>query len=267
MTSGQSYYENYGGLNVADYVERFIRNSPTEMARLRAIGALIPEGVGSLLDVGAGHGVFLEEISAMRGLQGIGVEITQAKIDYARSRGVDLRAGDAGSLPFGDRVFDAVTALEVLEHLPCGVYEAAITEMTRVANEWIIVSVPYDESRRFIGCPYCGARVNPDYHFRSFTAKSLRNLLPGFKLVEALPMGNRRQSAIVSLGRRLLGGWPRFLVCPCCGYRDEPPNPSLGGSPDERRHMRWVRSLAAAIPGRRRPIWLVGIFKRTASYE
>ena len=49
-------------------------------------------------DIGAGHGVFLEELKAARGIEGVGIEITPAKVDYARARGIDLRIGDAASL-------------------------------------------------------------------------------------------------------------------------------------------------------------------------
>lgn len=260
-TLHESYYANYGGLSVADYVQRHIRESAAEMERMRRTVALVPEDVRTLLDVGAGHGVFLEELRAARGIAGVGVEVTQAKVDYGCSRGLDMRLGDASRLAFADRAFDAVLSCEVLEHLPFGVYESALGELARVARRWVILTVPYDERRRFIRCPYCSARVNPDYHLRSFAPGSLGRLLPGWQLQQELALGEQRHSPLLDLGRRLMAGWPSFLVCPCCGY--QPPAHGPGTAAGSQAGPRSLAQRAARwIPARRRPVWLVGIFGR-----
>ena len=97
-TAHETYYANYGGLSVAEYVQRHIRESDSEMRRMRRIVELVPAEARSLLDVGAGHGVFLEELKSARGLVGTGIEVTAAKVDYGRSRGLDMRClrGGAG---------------------------------------------------------------------------------------------------------------------------------------------------------------------------
>lgn len=259
MSFGQAYYENYGGQSVSAYVERHILGSPTEMDRMRRTVEVIPADVGSVLDVGAGHGIFLEKLKAERGIDGIGIEITQAKVDYGRSRGVDMRIGDASKLAFDDRSFDALVSCEVLEHLPYGTYEAALSEFARVAREWIIVTVPYDEHRHFVRCPYCRATVNPDYHFRSFAPGSMQGLMAGFRLERSLALGRRRSSLLLTAGRRLRAAWPCMLVCPCCGYlesdravrsAEEPLKPSL------------LRRVAEQLPARYQPNWLLGLFRR-----
>ncbi|MFN0187017.1 MAG: class I SAM-dependent methyltransferase, partial [Aquabacterium sp.] len=216
--SGQAYYGHYGGLSVDDYVRLHVRGNATEMDRMRRMVGLVPAGVASVLDVGAGHGVFLQELAAARGITGTGIEITPAKVDYARSQGVDLRLGDAGALAFEDRAFDAVVCTEVLEHLPHGVYEAACAELSRVADRWVLLSVPFDERRRFIACPYCGARVNPDYHFRSFAPGRIAGLLPGYRLHAEHHLGRSRHNPLVHWARRFVERWPAMLLCPCCGY-------------------------------------------------
>ncbi|HEV8689449.1 MAG TPA: class I SAM-dependent methyltransferase [Ideonella sp.] len=265
MTHGQDYYANYGGLDVADYVERHIRGSAAEMERMRRTVELVPPGVRTLLDVGAGHGVFLEELRAARGVAGVGIEITPAKVDYARSRGVDLRLGDAGALAFADGEFDAVVSCEVLEHLPFGVYEAALAEFARVAREWVIITVPFDEQRRFVRCPYCSARVNPDYHFRAFPEAAMQGLLPGFRLEQTLKLGWQRRSALVNLGRRLFERWPQFLVCPSCGYHHaSSANAAVPSGASEGRARALARGAAAWLPARGKPTWLVGVFRKEA---
>lgn len=265
MTHGEAYYGHYGGQSVADYVARHIRGSAAEMARIRQTVALVPDDVGTLLDVGAGHGVFLEELRAARGIAGVGIEITEAKVAYARSRGVDMRIGDAGRLEFAGAAFDALVSCEVLEHLPFGVYEAALREFARVARRWIIVTVPHDERRRFVRCPYCAARVNADYHFRRFDVPALRALLPGFRLERSLALGAVRDSLLHDLGRRHFGSWPELLICPSCGYRAGPAtgSPAVGaGVPPGARWRALVPRLARFLPTRERPQWLVGVYRR-----
>jgi ubiquinone/menaquinone biosynthesis C-methylase UbiE len=48
--------------------------------------------------------------------------------------------GDAKRLPFEDGQFDAVTLLEVLEHIPDT--GRALAEVCRVARRWVVLSVP-----------------------------------------------------------------------------------------------------------------------------
>jgi SAM-dependent methyltransferase len=270
MSHADDYYANYGGLTVSDYVDRHIRGSAVEMERIRRTVGLVPPSAASVLDVGAGHGTFLEELKLARGIPGVGIEITPAKVDYARSIGVDLRLGDAAALAFDDRSFDAVVSCEVMEHLPFGVFEAAARELGRVAREWVIVTVPFDERRRFVACPYCSARVNPDYHFRAFAPGSLEGLIPGFRLDQSLHLGWQRQPVGVQIGRRLFGRWPRFLVCPCCGYKaaipelaaDNSADASSATGPTVTGSAHWARRIANWLPASGRPIWLVGVFRR-----
>lgn len=260
MSHGETYYAHYGGLSIAEYVERHIRGSASEMGRIRRTVELVPDDVTSVLDVGAGHGVFLEELRSLRGIAGLGIEITTGKVDYGRSRGLDMRLGDAQRLDFADRSFDALVACEVLEHLPWGVYESALKEFARVARRWVIVTVPFDEQRRFVRCPYCGARVNADYHFRSFSPAGLAGLLPGFALSRWTGLGEQRRSPLLSLGRRLTARWPALLVCPSCGYRaaGADATPATDGSTGASA----LRRVAAALPAVRHPLWLVGLFRR-----
>lgn len=266
MSFADDYYAQTGGVDEATYVERHIRGSAAEMERIRSTIALLPAGTGSVLDVGAGHGVLLEELAAARGVRGTGVEITPGKVEYARSRGVDLRLGNAEHLAFDDRSFDAVVACEVIEHLPYGVYERALAELARVARATVLLSVPCEERRVFVRCPYCGASVNPNYHFRSFDAAAMATLpLPGWRLVGTHTLGWHRDSLLLRIGRHLLDrGWPATLVCASCGYRAAPPSaPSTAsagtGAPSLRDR---AQRLSMRLPARRRPNWLLGVYAR-----
>lgn len=262
MSHAQEYYENYGGESVADYVERHLRHSPTENERIEHLVALAGAGLHSVLDVGAGHGLLLEALAARRGIRGVGIEITQAKVDYARSRGVDLRIGDASRLAFADRSFDIAYCCEVLEHLPCGAFEAACAELARVAREQVVLSVPFDERRHFVACPYCGASVNPNYHFRSFDAAKMATLLPGWRLERSFGLGREAHGWLKQWLRPWFSrAWPSLLVCPACGWRPPAAAPTSAGAPATPGGM---RRLSRLVPTPSRPLWRIGVYRRNA---
>ena len=61
-----NYYENYSGLTVEEYVHKYIRSSPKEMNRIIETIDLVPNDVENVLDIGAGHGIFLEELDKIK---------------------------------------------------------------------------------------------------------------------------------------------------------------------------------------------------------
>lgn len=263
MSFLDDYYGNYGGLSAAEYVERYIRRSAIQMERIRETVDLLPKHARTVLDVGAGHGVLLEQLEAVRGVRGVGIEITPSKVDYARSNGIDLRLGTAERLDFEDASFDAVVSCEVLEHLPFGTYERALAELARVARHAVIVSVPNEEERSFLRCPYCHSSVNPNYHIRSFSAESLAGLVPGFRLRDVALLGMHRSSPLLRIGRRLFdSSWPSLLVCAVCGYR------AAGAvecsdfvSARSTRFRDAAQRISMLLPARRKATWLVGVFE------
>lgn len=154
------------GLNL----QRFKRTM--ELPRVRAVlGILRGLTPARLLDIGTGRGVFLWPLlDAFPALEVTVVERDERRLVHLRAvnrGGIDrLRvvAGDAVELPFADRGFDVVTALEVLEHqadpLPLA------REALRVAGRFLIVSVPSKPDE------------NPE-HVQLFSAASLTGLLAG----------------------------------------------------------------------------------------
>jgi len=127
-------------------LHRFKRTAELPRVR-RVLGVLRGLGATSLLDVGSGRGAFLWPL-----LDGL-PEVTVTSIDViphrvwtveaVRRGGVARLAGarmDAAALGVADDAVDAVTLLEVLEHLPDPAPAAA--EALRVARTAVIATVP-----------------------------------------------------------------------------------------------------------------------------
>ena len=99
----------------------------------------------SILDVGCGEGVLTAEWAERLGdgrVTGVDLDDPALREEWRqRDRpNLEFRPFDGDALPFDDRSFDAVCAIEVLEHVPDP--ERTLAEMMRVARRWALVSVP-----------------------------------------------------------------------------------------------------------------------------
>jgi SAM-dependent methyltransferase len=100
----------------------------------------------SLLDVGCGEGVlthqWAQRLGDDRRVVGIDLDDPALHAEWAKRTAPNLsyRVMKAENLPFADDEFDTATAIEVLEHVPDP--EHTVAEMARVAQRWLLVSVP-----------------------------------------------------------------------------------------------------------------------------
>ena len=110
----------------------------------RALGSRLAGG--RVLDVGCGTGFTLTRLP--RAVRSVGLDYSPAALAFARERAPasSLVRGSAYALPFADGSFDAVLALDVLEHLDDDL--AAARELRRVLAPGgaAIVTVPAFES-------------------------------------------------------------------------------------------------------------------------
>lgn len=117
------------------YFDRdYFRLHPGRETYLRWLLALLRRHsvrAGRVLDLGAGYGFWLQAL-AKAGYEPAGVELSPEAAAIAREKsGAPVETGSADDpLPFADASFDAVTMLDVIEHLPR--YPQALAECARV---------------------------------------------------------------------------------------------------------------------------------------
>lgn len=124
---------------------RWEGKSQKAVYRHTAALSLIEVNTQSVLDVGCGDGLFLGLVhtrlsdSVLRGIDWSPTAIEMAK---DRTPGAEFKLLDATSsrLPFEDKEFDVVVALDVLEHTYKP--EELLRELARVARTSVIVGVP-----------------------------------------------------------------------------------------------------------------------------
>ncbi len=95
-------------------VDAAIQSSAVIMAD-SIVEELNPETV---IDVGCGTGALLQALGS-RGIQGLGLDFSEAALEICRSRGLDVRRFDLASDSSSELgQFDLVASTEVAEHLP-----------------------------------------------------------------------------------------------------------------------------------------------------
>ena len=103
---------------------------------------LVADLRGAVLDFGCGVGALVRALR-QRGVDARGIEMEREGIAGALGEDVvpyvDLYDGSL-PLPFADGVFDCVTAIEVLEHVPD--YRRVIDELVRVCAGRLVITVP-----------------------------------------------------------------------------------------------------------------------------
>ena len=131
-------YDKYGSTNPV--VRRLMAGFE------RSLDELLTEAdPRSLLDVGCGEGVLTQQwAERLTGRRVVGIDLDdpliQAEWAKRQAPNLEYRAMKAENLPFGDDEFDLASAIEVLEHVPDP--EHTVAEMARVAQRWLLVSVP-----------------------------------------------------------------------------------------------------------------------------
>lgn len=103
--------------------------SDTDVRLLAVLDALAGLERPRVLDLGCGKGRFSRRIAGT-GAEVVGVDLSAAMLSRASGHGVVRARASATCLPFPDAAFDAVVAIETLEHV--GNLALALDEIRRV---------------------------------------------------------------------------------------------------------------------------------------
>jgi len=87
-----------------------------------------------ILEIGTGGGVVSNQLKKM------GFLVTT--VDFDQSLKPDI-VGDVRKLPFKNDFFDLVLCAQVLEHLPFRYFKKSLSELNRVTNKYVILTLPH----------------------------------------------------------------------------------------------------------------------------
>jgi ubiquinone/menaquinone biosynthesis C-methylase UbiE len=147
MYSPKDYWtrlaEDYSSVDASGLAPILHPNAPDwfnlviDQLQLRALRralaiAEVPPGA-RLLDIGCGTGRWVRRYTEL-GFSPIGVDATIGMLRIAQAHGTSapLTVGLAYDLPFSDAVFDVLSDITVLQHIPYDLQSKALQEMVRV---------------------------------------------------------------------------------------------------------------------------------------
>lgn len=134
----------------------------------------------TVLDAGCGEGETIMRLKKYLTDNIVGFDINKECVAYCKNNFLNysFSVEDIYKLPYKDNQFDLVFCLEVLEHLTDPLN--AISELNRVSNDNIIISVPY-EPWFMLGNLLRGKNIsrfgNDSEHIQHFNLVKIRKLL------------------------------------------------------------------------------------------
>ena len=219
---------------LASFLERIRQNLPVSDPRI--------------LDVGCGTGANLELLSQYGSAEG--VDVSADALAFCRDRGLEnVRQGEAERLPYPDRSFDLVTALDVVEHLDDDV--AGLKEIQRVLQPGgsALLFVP---AFMFLW----GVQDDVSNHRRRYTLKELKESVAAAGLeIERTTYANVTFFLPILLGRllmRLTGLRPASENNLTVGFLNGPLGSILGAEHVLLRYLNLPFGVSAICVARRR---------------
>lgn len=247
-----TYFENTQHWQSAKYLD-----DQMEKLRISETIKLIPQKVESIIDIGCGNGFFLKSLEILNAYKLFGLEPSKGAIKNNLSS-VLIKNGTIDEMNFLDNEFDLVTCLEVIEHLPYEIYEKGLSELERIAKNYIIISVPYQENRNHVICPYCDCHFNGTTHLKSFDEKKLEKLFKNFKLIKLEKTGLSKEfrfQYLRKLFKRNLLSFGNKHICPQCNYTSRNETSLV--------HKKQTKNffLPQALY-RKKPIWYLALYEK-----
>lgn len=128
-----------------------------------------------IVDFGCGWGQVGKILQECGYRNFFGFDTHKVKVAVCKEIGLDTKEASVDNIPLSEDCADCIVCMEVLEHLPDGVFEEAFTEILRILkdNGTIIITVPYGSTA-----------LNSYTHLRVVDIGEILVALPGFVVVE-----------------------------------------------------------------------------------
>lgn len=210
-----------------EYYEKLRSNTDItekEKKRIETLINLIPKEVNSIIEVGCGDGRLINCLKDKHDHL-YGMDISEEIIKTVE---VPKIIGSIDDIPFKDNEFDLVICSEVLEHLPINIYEKSLSELERISDKYILISVPNDENIkvRRVECPECNCAFHPWRHLRSYKLDEMKNLFNKFNIHKSITFifekdypdfiikSYKLYCKLINRQQKL----PETCICPQCGH-------------------------------------------------
>lgn len=168
-------YDKYGSTNPV--VKRLMARFEATLEEL-----FVEAAPRSLLDVGCGEGVLTHRWAQQVDGRVVGIDLDDPLLhEQWKTRtapNLEYLVMKAERMPFADAEFDVASAIEVLEHVPDP--EHTLAEMARVAQRWLLVSVPREPLWRGLNMArgaYLSDLGNTPGHLNHWSKRSFVELL------------------------------------------------------------------------------------------
>lgn len=191
----KDYYDAYWSENAPPPLA-----DPLARTRLDILWSFIQatrSGDCSLLDCGSGHGSLVGELSA-RGVDALGLEISEAAVAHARSAHPDAtfvrHSVEDRPWPIPQASFDYATSFEVIEHLLQPDELLAGAHDALKSGGHLALTTPYHGILKNVAIALLGFERHFDVrgaHIRFFTDRSLRHMVSeaGFVVEKTVHFG------------------------------------------------------------------------------
>ena len=208
----EAYYRGDGFDATIDY-RRDYREDPSLRKDVDRIVDTLREGFGPIagrrvLDAGCGTGALLHALT-LAGARAEGLDSSPEARRRCRAAGLAIVAGDIFDAGLEAQAYDAVTAVEVIEHVPSPTkFLQRIRELLKPGGIFYYTTGNWNLVRRIPGTPY----VMPEGHIYYFTPSTMRRYLAKTGFEVARGVVNRAWVACRLMPDGVLNRVPRRLV-------------------------------------------------------
>lgn len=145
-----------------------LKHNPIYQDKVAIVSRYLRNQKGKLLDVGFGWGVLEKKVKNYSGLEVFGIDISTEAVRYAKvNLKGEFKTANIFTIPFGDKEFDIVVALDILEHIRPSKVFSAYSEIGRVIKKGgtFIITIPMNEGLENM----VKRGSNPVSHLRVYT--------------------------------------------------------------------------------------------------